>query len=89
MQKAMEAVQENLAAREVEAASGGGAVRVVVDGHGTLKSLKLDPEFLKEDAALVEETILLAINDAAAKAKAESEEEMSKITGGFSMPGLF
>lgn len=89
MQKAMENVQNELAAKEIEVSSGGGAVKVVVDGHGTIKSLKLDSEFLKESADVVESTILGAIKEACDKAKAESEAEMTKITGGFSMPGLF
>lgn len=89
MQKAMEAAQNELAAKQIEVSAGGGAVKVVVDGHGALKSLKLDPEFLKEGAEIVESAILEAVNSAAEKAKAESEAEMAKITGGFSMPGLF
>ena len=89
MQKAMEVVQSELSTREIEAVSGGGAVKVVVDGHGAIKRLTLDPEFLKEGAEIVEESIMLAINEATAKAKAESEAAMGEITGGFSMPGLF
>lgn len=89
MQKAMEAAQADLSAKEIEVSAGGGAVKVVVDGHGSVKGLKLDPEFLKEGSEVVESAILEAIKEACAKAKAESEAEMAKITGGFSMPGLF
>lgn len=89
MQKAMEVVQNELSERRVEATAGGGAVKVIVDGHGMLKSIKLDPEFLKEAVDVIEESIMLAVNEASQKAKAQSEEEMAKITGGFSMPGLF
>lgn len=89
MQKAMENVQSELSSKVIEVSSGGGAVKVSVDGHGALKTLKLDPEFLKEGAEVVESAILSAINEACDKAKAESEAEMAKITGGFSMPGLF
>lgn len=89
MQKAMESVQADLSAKEIEVSAGGGAVKVVVDGHGAVKGLKLDPEFLKEGAEVVESAILEAVKEACAKAKAESEAEMAKITGGFSMPGLF
>ncbi|MFI3291324.1 MAG: YbaB/EbfC family nucleoid-associated protein [Opitutales bacterium] len=89
MQKVMEEVQSGLETEIVEVSSGGGAVVVNVNGHGALKSLKLDPEFLKEDAATVESTILSAINEAAVKAKALSDEKMSTVTGGFSLPGLF
>jgi DNA-binding protein YbaB len=50
--------------------------------------MKLDPEFLKEDVKLVEETILAAVQDAAAKAKAHNEAETQKITAAFQMPGM-
>ncbi|MDY6068175.1 MAG: YbaB/EbfC family nucleoid-associated protein [Opitutales bacterium] len=89
MQKAMEGVQAELENQTVEVSSGGGAVKITANGHGAIKSIKLDPEFLKEDAAVVESAILEAINEAAAKAKALGEEQMGKVTGGFSIPGLF
>ena len=89
MQKAMEAVQAELEQTEIEGSAAGGAVKAVVNGQGALKSLKIDPEFLKEDAASVEASIVAAVNDAAAKAKQKGAEEMGKITGGFQMPGLF
>ncbi len=88
MQKAMEAVQEQLDAIEIEGSAAGGAVKAVVNGKGSLKSIKLDPEFLKENVEDVETSIVAAVTDACAKAQAKSEEEMSKITGGFSIPGL-
>ena len=88
MQKAMETVQAQLAEMTVEGSAAGGAVKAVVNGQGTLKSVKIDPEFLKEDAASVEASIVAAAEDAAAKARAKSEAEMNKITGGFSIPGL-
>ncbi len=89
MQKAMEGVQAELENQTVEVSSGGGAVKITANGHGAIKSIKLDPEFLKEDAQVVESAILEAINEAAAKAKALGEEQMGKVTGGFSIPGLF
>ncbi len=88
MQKAMEATQAELGNLEIEGSAAGGAVKAVVNGQGSLKSIKLDPEFLKEDVKSVEESIVAAVSDAAAKAKAKSEEEMGKITGGFGIPGL-
>lgn len=88
MQKAMETVQAQLVEMTVEGSAAGGAVKAVVNGQGTLKSVKIDPEFLKEDAASVEASIVAAVEDAAAKARAKSEAEMNKITGGFSIPGL-
>jgi len=88
MQRQVEETQAALAARELEVSSGGGAVVVRINGHGEFRSLKRNPELLKEDATFVEETILTAVRDAAAKAKALSEEEMRKATAGFQMPGL-
>lgn len=89
MQRQMEQVQSSLAEREIEVSSGGGAVVVVVNGMGEFKSLKLDPELLKEDAAFVQDTILGAVKEAAAKAKQVNEAEMKSVTAGLSMPGLF
>lgn len=89
MQKQIESVQEQLAEQEIEHSAGGGAVTVTVTGAQELKSLKLDPEFLKEDAELVEETLLTALQEALAKAKTLNEAEMGKVSqglGGF--PGL-
>ena len=88
MQRQIAEVQAGLSAREIEISSGGGAVVVKVNGHGEFLTLKLNPELLKEDAAFVEETILGAIKEAAAKAKSTSEAEMRKATAGFQMPGM-
>jgi DNA-binding YbaB/EbfC family protein len=88
MQRQVEETQAALAARELEVSSGGGAVVIRINGHGEFLSLKLNPEFLKEDVALVEETLLAATRDAAAKAKALNEEEMRKATAGFQLPGM-
>ena len=88
MQKAMEAIQSELANVEIEGSAAGGAVKAIVTGQGALKSVKLDPEFLKEDVASIETSIVAAVQDATAKAKQKGEEEMGKVTGGFSIPGL-
>lgn len=88
MQRQIAETQAALATREIEISSGGGAVVVKVNGHGEFLALKLNPELLKEEAAFVEETILGAIKEAAAKAKALSEAEMRKATAGMSLPGM-
>lgn len=89
MQRQMEAMQAALESREIEVSAGGGAVQVKVNGAGKFLALRLDPEFLKEDAKLIEETILGAVQEAAAKAKALHEEEMQKISAAFQVPGMF
>lgn len=89
MQKAMEAAQAELETLAIEGSAAGGAIKAVVNGQGTLKSIKIDPEFLKEDVASVEASIVAAVDNAVEKAKTQSQEQMNKITGGVSLPGLF
>jgi DNA-binding YbaB/EbfC family protein len=88
MQKGIEALQTQLEAKELEVTSGGGAVKIKVNGAGKFLSLTLDPEFLKEDAKVVSDTVLAAVQDAAKQAKDYHESEMQKVTGSFQMPGM-
>lgn len=89
MQQQMEEVQAQLAARTVEATSGGGAVKVVVKCDGTVASIKIDPQAINPaDAQLLEDMILTAANQALAQAKDISNTEMGKVTAGLSLPGL-
>ena len=89
MQKQMEAVQTELSETILELSSGGGAINVKINGQGEFQDFKIDPEFLKEDADFIEETLLSAVQEAAAKAKETSEEAMGSVTGGMGgLPGL-
>ncbi len=89
MQQQMEKVQAELAARTVEATSGGGAVKAVAKCDGTLASLKIDPQALNpDDAQLLEDMILAAANQALTQAREISTAEMGKVTQGFNIPGL-
>jgi len=89
MQQQMEEIQAQLAARTVEASSGGGAVKVIAKCDGTISSIKVDPQALNpSDAQLLEDMILTAINQALGQAKDISNKEMGKVTSGFSLPGL-
>ncbi len=88
MQRQMEAVQAQLETQAIDVTAGGGAVAVKISVSGKFLSLKLDPEFLKEDAKMVEETLLLALQDAAKQAKERYEAEMQKVTSAFQVPGL-
>lgn len=82
MQKQMEAIQKELAEQVLEVSSGGGAIQIQISGQGEFRGIKIDPEFLKEDAEFVEETLLAAIQEAATRAKETSEEAMSAVAGG-------
>ena len=89
MQQQMEQVQAQLAARTVEATSGGGAVKVVAKCDGSIASVKIDPQALNPaDAQLLEDMIVTAANQALTQAKEISTAEMGKVTQGFSLPGF-
>jgi len=84
MQQQMEQTQAALAARTVEATSGGGAVKVSARCDGTLASIKINPA----DAQLLEDMLVTGINQALNQAKEISNAEMGKITQGFNLPGM-
>jgi len=89
MQQQMEQVQAQLAARTVEATSGGGAVKVLAKCDGTLASLKIDPQALNPaDATLVEDMVLTAANQALAQAREIANAEMGRLTQGMGLPGM-
>jgi DNA-binding YbaB/EbfC family protein len=89
MQQQMETIQAQLAAKTVEATSGGGAVKVVAKCDGTIASIKIDPQALNpSDAQVVEDMILTAANQALSQAKEISNAEMGKVTAGFNLPGF-
>lgn len=89
MQRQMEDLQKALEARVLDVSSGGGAVQVKISGTGKFLGLTLDPEFLKEDAKLVSETVLNAVQEAAQKAKELHDSEMQRVSSAFQMPGMF
>lgn len=87
LQEKMQALQEEIAALEVSGASGGGLVRVTVDGRGALKGVKIDPSLLKEDEAeILEDLIVAAAADARGKAEAEASQKMQELTAGLPLP---
>ncbi len=88
MQRGIEALQAQLEAKELDVTSGGGAVKIKINGAGKFLALTLDPEFLKEDAEFVADTVLAAAQDAAKQAKEFNDAEMQKVTSAFQMPGL-
>ncbi|MFA6940592.1 MAG: YbaB/EbfC family nucleoid-associated protein [Clostridiaceae bacterium] len=90
MQKKMQDMQEELEKKQFTATSGGGVVEAVSNGKKELLSIKIKPEAVDpEDVEMLEDLILSAVNEAFKKAEAETADEMKKITGGMSMPGMF
>ncbi len=89
MQRQMEELQASLAARTVEATSGGGAVKAVARCDSTLAAVKIDPQAVNPaDTQLLEDLILTAVNSALKQAKDVYTEEMGKVTAGMNLPGL-
>ena len=87
IQGRMQQMQEELAALQVEGRSGGGLVRVTLNGKMEARAVKLDPSLVKpEDTEMLEDLILAAFQDAKAKAEAALQEKMQEVTGGLPLP---
>ncbi len=90
MQAKMAQLQEELSEKTVEATSGGGAVRVEVNGKQEIMSITIDREVVDpEDVEMLQDLILAAVNEALRKSQEMANEEMGKITGGLNLPGMF
>ena len=89
MQSKMKKVQEELAARTYEGTSGGGAVKVTVNGDHFLQSVQINPDVIQSgDAEMLQDLIVAATNDAVKMARDVSAKEMEKVTGGMNIPGF-
>ena len=92
MQKKMSQVQEDLKNVQVEGTSGGGMVKVIVNGKKDIISIDIDKSVLKEEKEMLEDLILAAFKQAMENADRKAEEMMKAITGGtlpnFNLPGF-
>jgi DNA-binding YbaB/EbfC family protein len=89
MQEKMAKVQEGLASKKVEATSGGGMVKVEMNGAQELLSIKIDKEVVNpNDIEMLETLIQAAVNEATRKSREMVQEELSQVTGGLNIPGL-
>ncbi|MBN2180072.1 MAG: YbaB/EbfC family nucleoid-associated protein [Deltaproteobacteria bacterium] len=89
MQERMLRMQEELAAKTVEATSGGGMITAVVNGKYELVSLKIEREVVDpEDIEMLQDLIVAAVNEGVRKSQEMAQEEMAKVTGGLNIPGL-
>ena len=89
MSEKMKETQEALKKIEVEGVSGGGSVKVVMNGEGELKKIVISDTAHKESKEILEDLIVAAHNDAKSKLKKRTSEEISKVTGGISLPPGF
>jgi len=89
IQTKMAKLQEDLGDRTVEASSGGGMVIVVANGRQEVLSIKIEPEVIDpDDAEMLQDLIMAAVNDALTRAKEMVNEEMGKLTKGMNIPGM-
>jgi len=89
MQEKMKNAQESLKKIEVEGVSGGNSIKIIMNGDGELKKILIDATLLKEQKEIIEDLIVAAHNDAKAKLKKKTSEEISKVTGGVDLPPGF
>tara|TARA_B100000989_G_scaffold162592_1_gene121429 strand:- start:690 stop:1007 length:318 start_codon:yes stop_codon:yes gene_type:complete len=80
--------QEKIKNIKVEGSSGGGDVKLVLNGDGEMQSLFISDRLFKEDKSLIEDLIIAAHNNAKNNLKSKTSDELSKVTGGFGIPGF-
>ena len=90
LQAKLAKAQEELAEMTAEVSSGGGAIRIVVDGQQKIRSVSISPEVINaEDAEFLEDLVTAAVNEAIQKSQELAASHLSSLTGGLKIPGLF
>ena len=90
LQRKMQELQAELGERTVSAQAGGGMVEAVVNGRQELVSLTIDPEVASpDDVDMLQDLVLAAVNEALNRSREMMAQEMGKLTGGMSIPGMF
>ena len=89
LQAQLAKAQEELGSITVEATSGGGAVKVVIDGHQKIHSVEISPEVIEAgDIELLQDLVMTAVNEAVTKSQELVSKHLSSLTGGLNIPGL-
>ena len=92
VQAKLKSAQEELSKMEIVGEAGGGAVKIICDGQGKFKSIKLTSDAVNVDddtREMLEDLITSAMNQTSEKASKEMESRMKQATGGLNIPGLF
>ena len=90
MQQQMADLQTALADKTLEISSGGGAVKVVINGEKQIQSLTISPEVIDpDDVEMLQDLVISAVNEAIRQMDETVNGQMSQITGGMSLPGIF
>ena len=89
LQARLAKAQEDLANLTLEVSSGGGAVKVTIDGQQKIKSIKISKEVVNpEDVEMLEDLVLSAVTEAIAKSQEAASKQLGALTGGMKIPGL-
>ena len=86
MQANMQKAQEEIAAMEVTGESGGGMVKVTINGKHEAKRVQIDPSVPIDDREMIEDLVAAAFNDAAHRLEAMTQQKMSGLMGGMNLP---
>jgi hypothetical protein len=90
MQSKMLAIQESLKDKRVESSVGGGMVKVTADGQQNIIDIKISPEIIgPEEAGLLHDLVLSGVQEAIKQSRDLAAKEMSALTGGMNLPGMF
>jgi DNA-binding YbaB/EbfC family protein len=84
----MKESQDNIKKIRAEGVSGTNSIKVILDGDGEMHKIQISDEILKEDKSIIEDLIVAAHNNAKSQLKTKTTEEISKVTGGFGIPGF-
>jgi DNA-binding YbaB/EbfC family protein len=84
----MKESQENIKKIRAEGVSGSNSVKVILDGDGEMQKIEISNELLKEEKSIIQDLIVAAHNNAKARLKSKTNEEISKATGGLGIPGF-
>ena len=89
LQEKLVKAQQELSKTTIEASSGGGAVKVTINGQQKIQSVKISPEVIDpDDVEMLEDLVLTAVSEAIAKSQGLAAERLSGLTGGLKIPGL-
>jgi DNA-binding YbaB/EbfC family protein len=82
--------QQELAEMTTEVSSGGGAIKIVVDGQQRIRSVTISPEVISaEDVEMLQDLVMTAVNEAIQKSQELAANHLSGLTGGLKLPGMF
>ncbi len=80
--------QKKIKSIKAEGSSGAGAVKIILNGEWEIESISISDTLYKEDKSLLEDLIVAAHNNAKNNLKSKTSDELSKVTGGFGIPGF-